>query len=82
MATLAGTNAPNGYHVHAPLGYMQNYNLTVEHDFGKGDVIEIGFVSGLTDAREILIDKTPRADVHMTNFGVPHLLIGQTDSGP
>lgn len=44
MATLAGTNSPQGYQVHAPLGYMQNYNLTVEHDFGKGDVIEAGFV--------------------------------------
>ena len=44
MATLAGTNNPQGYEVHAPVGYLQSYNLTVEHDIGRGDVLEIGYV--------------------------------------
>jgi hypothetical protein len=44
MATLAGTNAPQGFQVHAPHGYAQNYNLTLERDIGRGDVLEIGYV--------------------------------------
>ena len=44
MAALAGTNNPQGYQLHAPLGYAQNYNLTIERDIGKGDVLEIGYV--------------------------------------
>ncbi|MBI1774690.1 MAG: TonB-dependent receptor, partial [Proteobacteria bacterium] len=43
IATLAGTNTSNGFQVHAPSGYAQNYNLTIERMIG-GNVLEIGYV--------------------------------------
>ncbi len=42
--TEAGINNPNGYDPHAPTGYLQSYNLTIERDLGGGTAIEIGFV--------------------------------------
>jgi hypothetical protein len=44
IATLAGTNTSKAFQTHAPTPYMQNYNLTVEHDLGRSNVLEIGFV--------------------------------------
>ncbi|MCL5742478.1 MAG: carboxypeptidase regulatory-like domain-containing protein, partial [Acidobacteria bacterium] len=44
LATLAGTNTSNGFQLHAPTAYMQNYNLTIERDLGRGDVLEVSYV--------------------------------------
>jgi hypothetical protein len=44
IRTLGGVNSANGYQDHAPTGYLQSYNLTIERDLGGGAVLEIGFV--------------------------------------
>lgn len=41
---LAGVINSSGYDVHAPTGYLQSYNLTVERDLGRGAAVEIGYV--------------------------------------
>jgi len=42
--SLSGTNTSAGYQLHPQVAYMQNYNLTIEHDIGRGDVVEIGYL--------------------------------------
>jgi hypothetical protein len=42
--SLGGINSSNGYDEHAPAGYLQSYNLTMERDIGGGMALEIGFV--------------------------------------
>jgi hypothetical protein len=39
-----GVTTSNGYDLHAPTGYVQSFNLTVERDLGEGAAIEIGYV--------------------------------------
>lgn len=46
IRTLGGVNNANGYEDHAPLGYVQSYNLTLERDLGGGMVLEIAYVGG------------------------------------
>ena len=36
-------------------------------------------LDGLGDAREVLIDDAPGAEVHVADFGVAHLAVGQPD---
>jgi hypothetical protein len=42
-AVLAGTNTSVGFQDHAPTAYMQNYNLTVEQEVGRGNVVEVSY---------------------------------------
>ena len=44
LATLGGTTASNGYEVHAPAGYLQSYNFTLEREIGRGQVLEAAYV--------------------------------------
>ena len=44
LATLTGTTTTSGYQLHAPLGYLQSYNLTLERELGKGLVLETAYV--------------------------------------
>jgi hypothetical protein len=39
-----GVTNSNGYDSHAPTGYLQSYNLTVERDLGAGTAVEVGYV--------------------------------------
>jgi hypothetical protein len=40
---VGGTNTSSGYDIHAPTGYLQSYNLTVERDLGGGMALELGY---------------------------------------
>jgi hypothetical protein len=40
---LGGVNNVAGYDAHAPIGYLQSYNLTIERDLGGATVLEAGF---------------------------------------
>ena len=42
--TLAGTNTSTGFQVHAPSGYLQSYNLTVERELGRQTTLVIAYV--------------------------------------
>jgi hypothetical protein len=42
-AVLAGTNTSVGFQTHAPTAYMQNYNFTIEHEIGRGNVVEVSY---------------------------------------
>jgi hypothetical protein len=44
LAKLGGTQTSTGFQLHAPTGYLQSYNLTVERDIGRGAVLEVGYV--------------------------------------
>lgn len=44
IRTLGGVTNAKGYDQHAPTGYLQSYNLTLERDLGGETVFEIGFV--------------------------------------
>jgi hypothetical protein len=44
LAKLGGTQTSTGFQLHAPTGYLQTYNFTLERDIGKGAVIETGYV--------------------------------------
>ncbi|MDP9051565.1 MAG: TonB-dependent receptor, partial [Acidobacteriota bacterium] len=41
--SLGGILTPNGYDPNAKSGNLQSYNLTVEHDLGKGIALEIAY---------------------------------------
>lgn len=43
-AQLGGVVNSSGYELHAPTGYLQSYNLTVERELSGGTAIEIAFV--------------------------------------
>jgi hypothetical protein len=40
---LGGVTNTAGYDDHAPTGYLQSYNMTVERDLGGGAVLEVGY---------------------------------------
>ena len=42
-----------------------------------GVVVEAAFLDGTGDAREVLVDDAPGADVHVADFGIAHLSLGQ-----
>ena len=44
LATISGTDTSAGVQVHHPVGYDQNYNLTVEREIGGGTVISFAYV--------------------------------------
>src|SRR5262249_224582 len=44
VRTLGGVTNANGYEDHAPMGYLQSYNLTIEREVGHAPVLQIGFV--------------------------------------
>jgi outer membrane receptor protein involved in Fe transport len=44
LSTLGGTTTSYAYELHAPIGYLQSYNLTVEREIGKGIVFEGAYV--------------------------------------
>src|SRR5262249_31704293 len=39
-----GTTSSSGVSIHAPTGYLQSWNLTIERDLGSQLVLEIGYV--------------------------------------
>ncbi|MBN8732911.1 MAG: TonB-dependent receptor [Acidobacteria bacterium] len=41
---LAGANTAFGYDTHAPTGYLQSWNFTVERELFKTQAVEIGYV--------------------------------------
>ncbi len=43
-AQIDGVTNSSGYDVHAPTGYLQSYNLTVERELGRGAAVEVGYV--------------------------------------
>jgi hypothetical protein len=40
----SGTTSASGFDIRPTSGYLQSYNLTIERDLGKANVIEIGYV--------------------------------------
>lgn len=78
LGTLSGTTTSAGVQVHAPVGYDQNYNLTVERDIGGGTVISFGYVGskGTHLGRRYNVNVPFRSiDWYMangTNFPVPY----------
>ena len=44
LSVLGGTNTTYAYELHAPIGYLQSYNLTIEREIGMGMVFEAGYV--------------------------------------
>ena len=82
IATLAGTNTSNGFQVHAPMGYLQSYNLTIEHDLGRGNVVEIGYVGskGTHLGRRYNVNQPYRSIAEYqasgTNFPAPYPPLG------
>ena len=77
IATLAGTNTSNGFQLHAPNAYVQNYSLTVERDLGRGNVLEVAYVGskGTHLGRQYNINQPFRSmewyQAYGTNFPVP-----------
>ena len=54
--------------------------LDTAHDLQQGFVLkEVAVPDVARDARELLIDDAPRADVRVTDLGVAHLSVGQSD---
>jgi hypothetical protein len=43
LGTLGGTTTTYAYQLHAPLGYLQSYNLTVERELWGGAVLEVAY---------------------------------------
>ncbi len=43
-ARLTGVNNATGYQLHAPTGYLQAWNLTIERELWEGSVLELGYV--------------------------------------
>jgi hypothetical protein len=41
---LSGTTSASGFDIGPVAGYMQSYNMTVERDLGKGNVVEVAYV--------------------------------------
>jgi hypothetical protein len=78
IAALAGANTPQGYEVNAPVGYIQSYNLTVEHEVGRGNVLEVAYVGskGTHLGREYNINLPYRSiawyEANGTNFPTPY----------
>lgn len=71
LATLGGTTTSNGIELHAPRGYLQSYNLTVERDLGKGIVLESGYVGskGTHLSRQYNINQPFRSIANYMAFG-------------
>jgi hypothetical protein len=44
LAKLGGTNTATGIQLHAPTGYLQSYNLTIEREISRAGVLEVAYV--------------------------------------
>jgi outer membrane receptor protein involved in Fe transport len=44
LAVLGGTTTTYDYELHAPMGYLQSYNVTLEREIGMGMVFEAAYV--------------------------------------
>jgi hypothetical protein len=77
-AALAGTNTSTGFQLHAPIGYLQSYNLTVERELGHRTVLTIAYVGskGTHLGRQYNINFPFRTIANYmangTNFPVPY----------
>jgi hypothetical protein len=71
LATLGGTTTSNGIELHAPRGYLQSYNMTIEREIGKGVVFEAGYVGsrGTHLSRQYNINQPVRSIPYYMAYG-------------
>lgn len=43
LASISGVTSTTAYQVDAPSQYLQSWNLTIEHEIGRGVAIEVGY---------------------------------------
>jgi hypothetical protein len=71
LAVLGGTTTTYAYQLHAPIGYLQSYNLTVEREIGKGLVFEGAYVGskGTHLSRQYNLNQPFRSIAFYEKFG-------------
>ena len=78
LSTIKGTTSSAGFQLHAPVGYLQSYNLTVEREIGRGNVLEVAYVGskGTHLGRQYNVNLPYRSialyEANGTNFPVPY----------
>jgi len=77
--TESGVTNSNGYDLHAPTGYLQSYNLTIERAVGAGMAVEIGFVGskGTHLGRRYDLNQPIRSlELYQANIAFPRPISG------
>jgi hypothetical protein len=71
LAVLGGTTTTFAYQLHAPMGYLQSYNFTVEREVGKGAVFEAAYVGskGTHLSRQYNLNQPFRSIPYYEQFG-------------
>jgi outer membrane receptor protein involved in Fe transport len=71
LSTLTSTNTAYAYELHAPIGYLQSYNLTVERELWHGTVFEAAYVGsrGTHLSREFNLNQPFRSIAFYQKFG-------------
>jgi len=71
LAVLGGTTTTYAYQSHAPAGYLQSYNFTVEREVWKGAVFEAAYVGskGTHLSREYNLNQPFRSIPFYEQFG-------------
>lgn len=78
-ATESNSTNSNGYDPHPPLGYLQSYNLTLEHQLGDAVVLETGYVGskGTHLGRQYDINQPLRTlALYQANIAFPRPIAG------
>jgi hypothetical protein len=71
LSVLGGATSTYAYELHAPIGYLQSYNFTVEREVGKGAVFEAAYVGskGTHLSREYNLNLPFRSIAFYEKFG-------------
>ncbi len=71
LSVLGGTTTTYAYQLHAPIGYVQSYNLTAERELGKGIVFEAAYVGskGTHLSRQFNLNMPFRSIAFYEQFG-------------
>lgn len=71
LSVLGGTTTTYAYELHAPIGYLQSYNLTLEREIGRGMVFEAAFVGskGTHLSRQYNLNQPFRSIAFYEKFG-------------
>jgi outer membrane receptor protein involved in Fe transport len=71
LSVLGGTNTTYAYELHAPIGYLQSYNFTVERELWGGAVFEAAYVGskGTHLSRQYNLNQPFRSIAFYEQFG-------------